>query len=92
MNARKHAWNDGTATKRARSRCRRRTQSRKLCTSPSFDAIKPHFAPPMQELHCTHVLLHQYPSSGVAEPQYASTQESKPKNGQSDCSGETKGQ
>jgi len=42
-----------------RSRCRRR----KLCMSLSFDAIKPHFAPPMQGLHCTHFLKHQYPST-----------------------------
>jgi len=61
MNARKHAWNDGMAAKRARSRCRRRTQSRKLCTSLSFDAIKPNFAPPMQGLYCTHFLKQQYP-------------------------------
>jgi len=33
----------------ARSRCTRR----KLGTSLSFDAIKSHFAPPMQGLHCT---------------------------------------
>jgi len=46
-------------SKRARSRCR----ERKLCTSLSFDAIKPHFAHPMQGLHCTHFLNHQYPSS-----------------------------
>jgi len=39
-------------SERARSRCRRR----KLCTSLLFDAIKPHFAPPMQGLHCTHFL------------------------------------
>jgi len=58
MNARMHAWNDGAAAKRARSRCRRR----KLCMSLSFDAIKPHFASPMQGLHCTHFLKHQYPS------------------------------
>jgi len=43
---------------RARSRCRRR----KLCTSLSFDAIKPNFAPPMQGLQCTHFLKQQYPS------------------------------
>ena len=43
-------------SERARSRCR----PRKLCISLSFDAIKPHFAPPMQGLHCTHVLQHQY--------------------------------
>jgi len=42
----------------ARSRCR----ERKLCTSLSFDAIKPHFAPSMHGLHCTHFLKHQYPS------------------------------
>ena len=46
-------------SERARSRCR----ERKLCTSLSFDAIKPHFAPPMQGLHCTHFLKHQYPST-----------------------------
>ena len=42
-------------SERARSRCR----ERKLFT----DAIKPHFAPPMQGLHCTHFLKHQYPST-----------------------------
>jgi len=46
-------------SERARSRCRRR----KLCTSLSFDAIKPHFAHPMQGLHYTHFLKHQYPST-----------------------------
>ena len=46
-------------SERTRSRCRRR----KLCTSLSFDAIKPHFAPPMQGLHCTHYLKQQYPST-----------------------------
>ena len=46
-------------SERARSCCRRR----KLCTSLSFDAIKLHFAPPMQGLHCTHFLKHQYPST-----------------------------
>ena len=46
-------------SKRAKSRCRRR----KPCTSLSFDAIKPHFAPPMQGLHCTHFLKHQCPSN-----------------------------
>jgi len=75
-------------SERARSRCR----PRKLCTSFSFDTIKPHFAPPKKALHSTHVLQHQYLSSGATEPQYASTQESKPENDQSDCSGETKGQ
>jgi len=39
-------------SERAKSRC----SWRKLCTSLSFDAIKPHFAPPMQGLHCNHVL------------------------------------
>jgi len=73
-------------SERARSRCR----PRKLFTFLSFDAIKPHFAPPMQGLHCTYVLQHQYPSSGAAELQYASTQESKTENGQSDFSRETK--
>jgi len=46
-------------SERARSRCR----ERKLCMSLSFDAIKPHFAPPMQGLLCTHFLTHQYPST-----------------------------
>jgi len=46
-------------SERARSCCRRR----KLCTFLSFDAIKAHFAPPMQGLHCTHFLKHQYPST-----------------------------
>ena len=46
-------------SERARSRCRRR----KLCTFLSFDAIKPHFAPPMQGLHCDHFMKHQYPST-----------------------------
>jgi len=43
-------------SERTRSRCRRR----KLCTSLSFDAIKPHFAPLMQGLHCTHFLKQKY--------------------------------
>ena len=59
QNVHMNAWNDGAAAKRARSRCR----LRKLCTSLSFDAIKPHFAPPMHELHCTQFLKHQYPST-----------------------------
>jgi len=46
-------------SERARSRCKHR----KLCTSLSFDAIKSHFAPPIQGLHCTHFLKHQYPST-----------------------------
>ena len=46
-------------SEQAKSCCRRR----KLCSSFSFDAIKPHFAPPMQGLHCTHFLKHQYPST-----------------------------
>jgi len=46
-------------SERARSHYRRR----KLCTSLSFDAIKPHFEPPMQGLHCTYFLKHQYPST-----------------------------
>jgi len=46
-------------SERARSCCRRK----KLFTSLSFDAIKPHFAPPKQGLHCTHFLKHQYPST-----------------------------
>jgi len=46
-------------SERARSCCR----ERKLCTSLLFDAIKPHFAPPMQGLFWTHFLKHQYPST-----------------------------
>jgi len=46
-------------SERARGRCR----ERKLCTSLSFDAFKPHFAPPMQGLHCTRFLKRQYPST-----------------------------
>jgi len=46
-------------SERAKSSCR----ERKLCKSLSFDAIKPDFAPPMQGLHCTHFLKHQYPST-----------------------------
>jgi len=48
-----------SGSERARSRCRRR----KFCTSLLFDAIKPHLAPLMQGLHCTHFLKHQYPST-----------------------------
>jgi len=59
VNAHKHAWNDSVAAQRARSCCRRREP----CTSVSFDVIKPHFAPQMQGLHCTHFLNHQYPST-----------------------------
>jgi len=44
-------------SERTRSCCRRR----ELCTSLSFDAIKPNLAPPMQGLHCTHFLKQQYP-------------------------------
>ena len=44
-------------------RARSHYKCRKLCMSFSFDAIKPHFAPPMQGLHCTHFLKHQYPSN-----------------------------
>ena len=47
------------SSERARSRCR----EKKFCTSLSFDAIKPHFAPSTQGLHCTHFLKHQYPST-----------------------------
>jgi len=46
-------------SERARSHCR----CRKLCTSLSFDAIKPHFAPPIQGLHCIHFLRHSYHST-----------------------------
>jgi len=46
-------------SERARSCCRHR----KPCTSLSFDAIKPHLVSPMQGLHCTHCLRHQYPST-----------------------------
>ena len=59
MNARKHAWNDG-AVANARGAV---ADVVKLCTSLSFDAIKPHFAPPMQGFRCTHFLKHQYPST-----------------------------
>jgi len=59
MNARKHAWNDGAAAN-ARGAV---ADAVKLCMSLSFDAIKPHFAPPIQGLHCTHFLKHQYPST-----------------------------
>jgi len=45
--------------RRARGCCRRR----KPCTSLSFNTIKPHFAPAMLELHCTHFLRHQHPST-----------------------------
>jgi len=46
-------------SERARSCCRERN----LCTSLLFDAIKPHFAPPMQGLYCAYFLKHQYPST-----------------------------
>jgi len=59
MNARKNAWNDG-AVANARGAV---ADVVKLCTSLSFDAIKPHFAPPMQGFRCTHFLKHQYPST-----------------------------
>jgi len=58
-NARKHAWNDGAAAN-VRGAV---ADLVKLCMSLSFDAIKPHFAPPMQGLHCTHFLQHHYPST-----------------------------
>jgi len=59
MNARKHAWNDGAAAN-ARGAV---ADTMKLCTSLSFDAIKPHFAPRMQGLRCTHFPKHQYLST-----------------------------
>ena len=59
MNTRTARLERRRGSERARSRCRRK----KLCTSLSFDTIKPHFAPPMQGLHCTHFLKHQYPST-----------------------------
>jgi len=59
MNARKHTWNDGAAAN-ARGGVADAVNN---CTSLSFDAIKPHFAPPMQGFHCTHFLKHQYPST-----------------------------
>ena len=49
--------------RRSSERARSPYKERKLCTSSSFDAIKPHFAPPMQGLHCTPFLKHQYPST-----------------------------
>ena len=94
-------------SERARSRCRPRklctsfsfavpprtlAKNKKHRFSHRMCSNQPHLAPPLQGLHCTHVLQHQYPSSGAAEPQYASTQESKPENDQSDCSLEMKGQ
>jgi len=51
-----HAKTPGT-TARQRT-CNSRCRPRKLCTSLSFDAIKPHLAPPKHGLHCTHVLQH----------------------------------
>ena len=62
MNARKHAWNDGAAAN-ARGAVVESATQWKLCTSLSFDAIKPHFAPPVQGLHRTHFLKHQYPTT-----------------------------
>ena len=59
MNARKYAWNDGAAANARGAGA----NAVKLCTSLSFDAIKPHFALPIQGLHCTHFLKHQYPST-----------------------------
>jgi len=59
MNARKHAWNDGVAANVRGAVADAGT----FCTSLSFDAIKAHFALPMQGLHCTHFLKHQYPST-----------------------------
>jgi len=56
-----HASTPGTTTRQRT--CKELLQTRKLCTSLSFDAIKPHFAPSMQGLHCTHVLQHHYPST-----------------------------
>jgi len=46
-------------SQRARSWYRRREP----CTSFTCDAMKPHSAPPMLGLHCTHFLRHQYPST-----------------------------
>ena len=59
MSARKARLERRRGSERAKSNCRRRNP----CMSLSFDAIKPHFAPPMQGLHCTHFLQHQYPST-----------------------------
>ena len=59
MNVRKHAWNDGAAANlNAQGAV---ADAVKLCTSLLFESIKPHFAPPMQGLNCTHFLKHQYP-------------------------------
>ena len=43
-------------SERARSRCR----PRKLCTSLSLDAIKPHFAPPTQGLRCSRAAVREH--------------------------------
>jgi len=50
MHARNHAWNGGAAAN-ARGADRRREP----CTHLLFDAIKPHFAPPMLGLHCNRI-------------------------------------
>ena len=62
MNAHKHAWNDGAA-----ANVQGAVADQGSIARLSFDAIKPYFAPPIQRLHCTHVLQHQYPSCGAAE-------------------------
>ena len=67
MSVRFHSTYERTQAHLERQRCSERARSRckerKLCKSLSFDAIKPPFAPPMQGLHCTHFLKHQYPST-----------------------------
>ena len=57
MNARKHAWNDGAAAN-ARGAVADAGSFARL-----FRSTQPHFAPPMQGLHFTHFLKHQYSST-----------------------------
>ena len=59
MKACKHAWNDGAAAN-ARGAVLERGSFARLFRSTQS---KLHFAPPMQGLHCTHFLKHQYPST-----------------------------
>jgi len=60
MNARKHAWNDCAAAN-ARGAVVERGSFARLFRSTQCHR-KPHFAPPMQGLYCTHFLKYQYPS------------------------------
>ena len=65
-------WSTDTTYANTQARLERRRGSKcarswyrckEPCTSLSFDAIKPHLAPPMLGLHCTHFRRHQYPST-----------------------------